>query len=233
MTNREIISQVRSMSKLLSSDILISDRVVYNECKDTANKLVKQSLDKRKLWQSPNLFAFLPCLEMEEVPLSECCDFTSECNIAKSKKKLPTIGEGIWGLAIQGVFGLDRSIKLKESNPNRYSNLLKLQLRKKDVYYWIQNNHLYVTNPSTRAVDMYAYFLDDIPNDLLFPGETCDCKPKPDIGSLCTPTLDKKFYFPGDKVDDLKSIVYNNLLKVYFGINADKTSNQLDETKRE
>lgn len=232
MTVREVVSQVRSMSKLLSSDALISDRVIYNECKDTANKLVKQSLDKRKLWQSPNLFAYLPCLEMEEVPITECCEFTGNCNVAKSKKELPTIGEGIWGLAIQGVFGLDKSVKIKASNPNRYSNLLKLNLPVKSTYFWIQNNHLYVSNPSTRAVDMYAYFLDDIPNDLLYPGSGCNCKHGPDIESLCTPTLDKKFYFPGDKVDDLKDIVYAKLLKVYFNLPIDKTSNQEDETSK-
>ena len=230
MTGRDFVSQVRAMSKLLSSDALITDRVILHEGKDAANLMVKQALDKRKLWQSPNLFAYLPCLEMEKAPLSECCEYTSG-EVAKSKKKLPQIGEGIWGMAIQGVFGLDNQKRFKEVTPMRYANILKLKLNTPDVYYWIINNHLYVSNPNTAAVNMFAYFIDILTADLLFPGEDCDCKPKPAV-DLCTNPLDLPFNFPGDKVTDLKNMVYKSLMTTYFQLPTDKTSNNLDETSK-
>jgi len=93
-TGRDFVSQVRSLNKLLSSDQLITDRAILHEGKDATNLIVKQSTDKRKLWQSPSVFAYFPCLEMEKVPITECCDYTSDREVAKSKKKLPQIGEG-------------------------------------------------------------------------------------------------------------------------------------------
>lgn len=231
MTNRQIVSQIRSLNKLFA-DATINGRTILQEARNVGNLIVHQDTDKRKLWQSPNLFAFLPCLQMEEVNIQECCEFEGECTVAKSKKKLPKIGEGLWGLAVQGVFGLDGRKKFKESNPNRYANTLQLKLNTKDIFYWIQNDYLYVSNPDTRAVNMFAFFTEDIPNDLLFPGEGCDCIKQPDIASLCTPILDKKFYFPDYRMNDLNTQVEKNLLNSYFNIPLDRTSNNNDEQSK-
>lgn len=228
-TNRDFVSQVRSLNKLLSSDQMITDRAIMKEGKDAVNLLVKQSMDKRKLWQSPNVFAFLPCIAMEEVPITECCDYTSEVMIAKSKVKLPRIGEGTWGLAIQGVFGLDMKKKLKEVTPSRYANLLKLNLKTNEVYYWIQNDYLYVSNSKTKRVNMFLYPTEIVDNALLYPGEDCDCQVKPDISDLCANPLDQPFYCPADRVLDVKNIVYATLMKIYFGISIDKTSDNKDD----
>lgn len=229
-TVRNLVSDIRGMNKLLSSDQLITDRVIASEGRSTANLLVGQILNKRKLWNSPNLFAFLPCIEMEPAPLAECCEYTSDRKVAKSVKKLPKIGEGFYGLAIQGVFGIDNMVKLKEVTASRYANLLKIGLVN-GVYFWVINDHLYISNEDTKKVNMFAYFTEDIPNDLLFPSD-CDCKIKPHIEDICANPLDKPFYFPADRIDDVKKIVYDKLLKTYFNVPMDKTSNNLDETSK-
>ena len=228
MTNRQIVSQIRSLNKMFS-DATIADRVILQECRNAANLLVHQDTDKRKLWSSPNLFAFIPCLEMKEVPIQECCEYTSECNVAKSVKQLPKIGEGIWGLAIQGVFGLDGQKKFKESDPNRYSNILKLGLKTNDIFYWVINDHLYVSNPDTKKANIYLYPTEDVANDLLYPGEDCNCITKPDIDTLCTPVLDKKFYFPDYRMADMNRIVEKTLLETYYRISTDRTSDNKDD----
>lgn len=228
-TYRQYISDIRGMNKLLSSDALISDRLIASELRSTANLLVGQILAKRKLWNSPNLFAFIPCLEMEQAPLSECCEYTSDKKVAKSKKKLPKIAEGFYGLAIQGVFGLDNMKKFDEVTATRYSNLLKMKID--GPYFWVVNDHLYVSKEDTESVNMFAYFSEDIPNDLLY-SPNCKCKEKPDIKDLCTNPLDKICYFPADRVDDLKKIVYDKLLKVYFQTAVDKTSDNKDDTSK-
>ena len=231
MTNRQIVSQVRSLNKMFA-EATINDRTVLQECRNVANLLVHQDTDERKLWQSPNLFAFIPCLEMREVPIQECCEYTSACSVAKSVLQLPKIGEGIWGLAIQGVFGLDGTKRFKQSDPNRYANTLKLKLTTKDVYYWILNDYLYVSNPDTKKANLYIYPTEDVPNHLLYPGENCDCITKPDIDSLCTPILDKKFYFPDYRMNDLMQIVEKNLLNSYFNVPKDKAVNEIDEQSK-
>lgn len=231
MTTRQVVSNIRALNKMFS-DATINDRTILQECRNVANLLVHQDRDKRKLLNSPNLFAFIPCLEMDEAPLQECCEYYTECSVAKSVERLPKIGEGIWGLAIQGVFGLDGRVKFKETNPNRYANTLKLGLKTNDIFYWIIDGYLYVSNPDTKGVNMYAYFTEDIPNSLLFPGENCDCIRKPDIDTLCASYLDKKFYFPDYRMNDLQSIVEKNLLNSYYNIPLDKTSNNLDDQSK-
>ena len=229
-TIRQHISNIRQSGKLLSSDILISDRFLASKLRNAANLIVNQTLDKRKLWQSPNLFTPILCLEMQKVPLTECCEYSGDTMVAKSIKKLPQIGEGVWGLAIQGVTGLDNNKFFKEVSPRRYSNLLKLRLNTKDVYYWVQNNHLYVTNEDTESVNMFAYFSEDVPNDLLFPGKDCKCSDKPDINDLCTNPLDKPFKFPANRLIDIENIVIDDLNKNFFRRVQDKTSDNSENT---
>lgn len=232
-TYRDVISSIRSMNKLLSGDNLINDRVVMSEVMTSANILVGQSLSKRKYWQSPNIFTPVKCLEMEQVPLSKCCEYIGEKKISVSKKSLPKIGEGIFGLAIQGVFGLDGSVKYNQTNPNRYSNLLKLNPDNLDRFFWINSEgKVVVTNEDAAKIDIYAYFTEPVPNDLLFPNDDCDCSQSFTKENLCMNPLDQPMRFPSERLYDLKQLVYKNLLSNYFGVTQDITANQIDETQK-
>lgn len=233
MTYRDIISDIRGMNKLLSSDNLINDRVIMGEVRAAGNLIVGQALAKRKYWQSPTLFTPILCLEMEQVPLQECCEYAGEKTVARSIKSLPKIGEGLFGLAVQGVFGLDGSVKFSPTNPNRYSNLLKLSLPNSNKFFWLTNDgRVVVTNEDTKKINMFAYFTEPVPNDLLFPGEDCKCIVKPSITDLCANPMDQIFHFINERIFDLKQLVYKNLMSTYFNVPADKTSNQLDETSK-
>lgn len=213
---------------MLSSELLISDRLIASELRIAANMIVQQSINKRQYLNSPNLFTPILCFRMEEVPLTSCCEYQGEKTIAKSVKQLPQIGEGIWGLSIQRVTGLDNNKTLKESTPGRYTNLLKLKLTTKDTYYWMQDGYLYVSNPLTEMINLFAYFTEDVPNDLLFPGKDCKCADKPDINDLCTNPLDKPFKIIGGRINDVENIVIDKLLKT-FDRKADQKTNDNQE----
>lgn len=150
-TLRKLVSDVRSMHKLLSSDNLITDRVIASEIRNNTLLLVKRETNLRKLWATSTLFTTIPCLEMVEVPLSECCEYVDSCTIARSKYKLPRISEGNYQYVIQGVYSINAmggtGSKFKEITVNRYINLLKLPIIKNESYFWILNDYLYVTNP--------------------------------------------------------------------------------------
>lgn len=225
-TNRDIVSRVRSTHKLLSADNTINDRTVLAECKAVSRLLIKQRLDKRLLYQSPNIFTTIDCLELEEAPIAECCDFISNIMIAKSKHPLPKVGEGNFGLAFQGVFGVEHNIKLKEITPARYANMQKLGLINKDVYYWIMpNKHLYVTDPNVKVIKVIAYFEEDIPDYILFPDCPCSTKKK----NLCPEPLDEEFKCPGYLEDTVVKMVSQTLLSTYFRIPNDHTSDNKDD----
>lgn len=223
-TIRQYISNIRGSQKLLTSDALISDRFIASELRNAANLIVSQQMDKRKLWQSPNLFTPILCLEMEKIPLTECCEYTGDREVAMSKKSLPNIGEGIWGLAIQLVTGMDQSKKFIETTPSRYANLLKLNLTTKDIYYWIQNQKLYISNADTKLSNLFAYFTEDVANDLLYPGKDCKCATPPDINNLCVNPLDKPFKFPANRFSDIENIVLDRLNKTFNRKKEDITS---------
>ena len=81
-TLRKLVSDIRSTHKILSTDALITDRAIASEVRVNALTLIKRETNIRKLWASDTLFTTIPCLEMVEVPISECCEFADECTVA-------------------------------------------------------------------------------------------------------------------------------------------------------
>jgi hypothetical protein len=145
-TLRKLVSDVRSMHKILSTDSLVTDRAIASEVKNNALLLIKRETNLRKLWATDTLFTTISCLEMVEVPISECCNFVDPCRIARSKYKIPRIAEGNYQYIIQGVYSINamsgRGTKFKEITVNRYVNLIKLPIIKRETYYWIMNDYL-------------------------------------------------------------------------------------------
>ena len=138
-TLRKLVSDVRSTHKILSTDALITDRAIASEVKNNALTLIKRETNLRRLWASDTLFTTIPCLEMIEVPISECCDYVDPCTVARSKYKVPRISEGNYQYVIQGVYSINamggNGTKIKEITVNRYLNLLKLPIIKKESYF--------------------------------------------------------------------------------------------------
>lgn len=230
MTARKIVSDVRSMHKLLSTDNSITDRAILSEIRNNTIFLVKRETNLRKLWATDTIFNTLPCLEMIEVPISECCDYVDPCNIARSKFKLPRISEGNYQYTIQGVWSINalggRGKELKEITVNRYINLLKLQIIKKDIYYFIVNGYLYATNPLLQAVRMAAFFEEDIPNEIAFPD--CGCGTAYTLEDLCKNPLDKEFALPGYLEKPVLELTSQKLLNTYYRLKTDLTSDNVD-----
>lgn len=225
-TVREMISRVRSLEKLLSADAMITDRVIMRELKSKAILFIKQQTDKRRLWQSSTIFTNIPCVEMEPVATSDCCDYVSDQLIARSKLQLPKISDGIYGLLIHGVFSVDSSKVLKEITLRRYINILKLGLPTKDVYFWYYNRYLYVSSPYTKVINIWAYFEEDVSVGLLYP--ECDCAAQ-NIPNPCTNPLDLEFKCPGYLEDAVVKDTLETLMKTYFRVDDDKTSDNKDD----
>lgn len=230
-TLRKLVSDVRSMHKLLSSDNLITDRVIASEIRNNTLLLVKRETNLRKLWATSTLFTTIPCLEMVEVPLSECCEYVDSCTIARSKYKLPRISEGNYQYVIQGVYSINAmggtGSKFKEITVNRYINLLKLPIIKNESYFWILNDYLYVTNPLLQKARISAFFEEDISNEIMYP--ECDCgSPQATNEDWCKNPLDKEFSLPGYLEKQVLELTSQKLLQTYFALKSDLTSNGLE-----
>lgn len=225
-TIREVVSRVRSLDKLLNADNTVTDRVIAAELKSKATFYIRRETDKRKLWNTSTIFTNIPCVEMMRIPTSECCDYTSDQFVARSKFRLPKISDGIYGLLIHGVFSVDNSRKLKELSLSRYINLLKLGLPTSDIYYWIYDRYLYISSPQVEVASIWAYFEEDIPTELLYPECPCPSQSKPD---LCKNPLDLEFKCPGYLEDVVIKDVLQILLATYYRIPVDHTSDNKDD----
>lgn len=229
-TLRQMVSDVRSVHKLLTTDNLITDRVVASEIKNNTFLLIKRETNLRKLWATDTVFQTLPCLEMIEVPISDCCEYVDPCQVARSRYKLPRISEGNYQYVIQGVYSINamggKGKKLKEITINRYINLLKLPIIKKEEYYWIINGYLYVSNPLLQAIRIAALFEEDVPNEVLYP--ECDCGNNYTIEDLCKNPLDKDFALPGYLEKQVLELASQKLLSTYFRIKTDMTDDGID-----
>lgn len=229
-TGRKLVSDVRGMHKLLSTDSLITDRVILSEIRNTSSLLIKRETNLRKLWATDTLFTTIPCLEMCEVSISECCNYIDECTIARSKFKIPQLAEGNYQYVIQGVYSINalsgKGKKLKEITVNRYINLLKLPVIKNEEYFWVSNDYLYVSNPMVQAIRLVAYFEQDVPNDILY--SDCGCGNNVSDEEYCKNPLDKEFPIPGYLEKQMLDMVSQKLLQTYFNLKTDMSQDGVD-----
>jgi hypothetical protein len=220
-TGRKLVSEVRSLNKLINSDNNITDRVIYGVLRKSATLLIKRETNLRRLWNSPNLFTAIRCLEMTPVPLSECCDYKNPCTVSRSKKKIPQISEGIFGLLIQSVFSPGMR-KFDWAPIDRFVNILGLKLKNTKKYFWIYDDYLYVSDENIEYIDISAYFDDDI-NPIEYSG----CVKRDD--SVCINPLDREFPAPSYLEKQLIDLANETLSKTYFRHIVDPQSNAKDE----
>ena len=230
-TLRKLVSDIRSMHKILSTDSLITDRAIASEVRNNSILLIKRETNLRKLWATSTLFTTIPCLEMIEVPISECCDYQDPCNVARTRYKIPRISEGNYQYLIQGVYSINAmggtGTKLKEITINRYTNLIKLPIIKKEEYYWILNDYLYVNNPLLQAIRLAACFEQEVPNEVMYPESGCGgCGPTNE--DWCMNPLDKPFSLPGYLEKQVLDLTSQKLLSTFFQLKTDVSADNLD-----
>jgi hypothetical protein len=97
------------------------------------------------------------CLEL--APGAEC---DLECEVRRTKKKLPKIEEGLYSYFIQGVFNTSNSEELFPTSIRDFINHRRLRVKTNRSYYTIRNGYLYVLNPDVESVNIYAYFTEPI-----------------------------------------------------------------------
>lgn len=221
-TGRELISEVRSNNKLTSADNQLTDRAIFAMLKSSASTLIKRETNLRRLWNSSNIFTIIECLEMEEVPLSECCDYQSTCKVSRSVHEIPEVAEGIFGLLIQYV----SSPGLTQFDPvslPRFVNLLKLQVKNTKKYFWIHNKRLYVTNPDVEVVNLSVFPEEDFDITTI-----SACPSKKQLVDTCINPLDREFKIPSYLRKTLIDLVSETIGRTYSQHVADSTPNAQD-----
>ena len=241
---RELIGRTREQFKALggNANIFLSDRYLASELISSSQTKIKGETDKRKLWNSSNIFTPF-CVELEPVSLSQCGSFMVDKQISKSKIRLPRIAEGTnFGLLIQGLWSIDIvSSRFYESDPNRFANSLSLGNTTRQVHYWIKDQYLYLSEPLIQTITGMAYFEEDLPDEMIYYPDYCNnpvsssCCPIPggkqvstggnDMSLCCPPNpLNLPSRVPGYLEDIVINMVSEKLMKTFEKIPSESTS---------
>lgn len=161
MKIRDFINNIKFALNANHLDTSISDEVIYNEAISIASLLLKREADSRKVFKNTSFYNTLPsCIEMIEVPVSEC-SVRIPCNkIRRSKKKLPKLFTGNHGTFIN-IYNILRTGRYIETTINQYINRSNLRYKVPNIYYfWIENDYLYIPDSDIEAVYVSGLFID-------------------------------------------------------------------------
>ncbi len=160
MSIREFIATVKHNLNSSSLDTYISNEYIYNVGISISKLLIKRESDTRRLFRNTSNFKYINCIEMEEVPISECTMIAiPNCKrVMRSKVPLPSIFSSIYG-SIMFVFNIDKSKDYIETNPINYKSIVSQEFKSKTKgYFWIENGYLVIPDSQIEVVTIYALF---------------------------------------------------------------------------
>jgi hypothetical protein len=169
----ESISRVRNTLKSVKEDPFLTDRVIYYSLIKYGQTLLKREDNQFRLMKISTIFQVLPYLELIDVDKVDagCIGVYSECYFKRTKEKLPTILDGMFGPIIRTVSSIDGTIELFRTDPGTWVSMTKTTTWKynRSIYFWYLEGYLYFPNLDWDAVRMEAVFEG--------PLDTCDTDP--------------------------------------------------------
>jgi len=169
----EAISRVRNALKAVKEDAFLTDRTIYFALSKYAKTLIKREDNQFRLMKMSQIFQVLPYVELIDVDKIEagCVGVYSECYFKRSKDKLPSILDGMFGPIIRTTSSIDGSIEMFRTDPGTWVSITKSSTFKynKRPYFWYLNGYIYCPNIDWDAIRIEAIFENKV--------ETCDTDP--------------------------------------------------------
>lgn len=196
----EAISRVRNTLKAVKEDPFLTDRTIYFLLQKYAQTLIKREDNQFRLMKMSQIFKVLPYVELIDVDKIEagCIGVYSECYFKRSKDKLPTILNGMFGPIIRTVSSIDGTIEMFRTDPGTWISITKSTTFKynKRPYFWYLNGYIYCPN-----IDWDALRIEAIFDGIL---ETCDTDP-------CLIRQDDAFVLPEYLFSEVEQFVVKEL----------------------
>ena len=166
----EAISRVRNALKAVKEDPFLTDRQIYFVLTKYSKTLLKREDNQFRLMKISSIFKVLPYVELIDVDKVDagCVGVYSGCYFKRSKDKLPSILDGMFGPIIRTTSSIDGSIEMFRTDPGTWVSMTKTTTFKynKRPYFWYLNGYIYVPNVDWDAIRIEAIFENDVP--------TCD-----------------------------------------------------------
>jgi hypothetical protein len=158
----EAISRVRNTLKAVKEDPFLTDRTIYYSLLKYAQTLIKREDNQFKLMKISSIFSVLPYIEMIDVDKVDagCIGIFSGCYFKRSKEKLPTILDGVFGPIIRTVSSIDGTIEMYRTDPGTWVSMTKTTTWKynRNFYFWYLDGYIFAPNIDWDAIRMEAIF---------------------------------------------------------------------------
>jgi hypothetical protein len=158
----EAISRVRNTLKAVKEDPFLTDRTIYYSLLKYSQTLIKREDNQFKLMKISSIFSVLPYVEMIDVDKVDagCIGVFSGCYFKRSKEKLPTILDGVFGPIIRTVSSIDGSIEMYRTDPGTWVSMTKTTTWKynRNFYFWYLDGYIFAPNIDWDAIRMEAIF---------------------------------------------------------------------------
>lgn len=217
-TVREAISEVRNDLRLNKIDEWVPSKYIHHKLKGTASLFIKREADDRRLQKYLDIWATIECLEMEEVPLIQCCsiDIPNCKMVMRSKKKLPESYSTRYGYALN-VSSVDYDRNYLATTPRDYGNILNREYADKSLrYYWIENGYLIIPDSMVESVRVRGVFLD---KSSVLRMNTCNEE------NNCVSLLDSIFVVPEHLLKNVKDATTSAIINSYSQLQPDELPN--------
>lgn len=164
----EAISRVRNTLKSVKEDAFLTDRTIYFAIQKYAKTLIKREDNQFRLMKMSQIFQVLPYIELIDVDKVEagCVGVYSECYFKRSKDKLPSILDGMFGPIIRTASSIDGSIEMFRTEPGTWVSITKSSTYKYNTrkYFWYLNGYIYCPNVDWDAIRLEAIFENKVEN---------------------------------------------------------------------
>ena len=199
-TIAEAISRVRNTLKAVKEDSFLTDRQIYFSLTKYGKTLIKREDNQFRLMKMSQLFKVLPYVELIDVDKVEagCVGVYSGCYFKRSKEKMPSILDGMFGPLFRTVSSIDGTLELFRTDPGTWASITKSTTFKynKRPYFWYLNGYIYVPNVEWDAIRVEAMFENDVP--------ICD-------EEMCTPMQDQPLNIPEYLFSEVEQFVLQEL----------------------
>jgi hypothetical protein len=196
----EAISRVRNTLKAVKEDAFLTDRTIYSLLLKYAKTLIKREDNQFRLMKISSIFKVLPYVELIDVDKVEagCIGVYSGCYFKRSKEKLPSILDGMFGPIIRTVSSIDGSIEMYRTDPGTWVSMTRTTTFKynRSIYFWYLNGYIYVPNADWDAIRIEAIFEGKV--------ETCDTDP-------CEVKQEEQFALPEYLFSEVEQFVLQEL----------------------
>lgn len=209
-TNRQIISDILTDLRANNIDDKVSKRYILNKLRDFSALMIKRDAEMRRILGLSELWTDVPCVELCEAPLVECCnvDIPNCDTVMRSRKKIPKMYQTMYKELIQ-VFNVKYAREFRQITPQEYKNIISREYQDRRIkYFWISNDYLVIPDAMIDVVNIRGVFLN--PADAK---KLNSCEKQSD--DKCPSLLDQQFVCPDYLLPVVKQEVLKDLFSFY------------------